>query len=449
MSDSIIDETVPKAGTKSRVFIDNATVAGAGRALYQESVDQFDLISLSHLVTACLLYDQVILDGSSRYRRIHVVGTGYTNKTYAAIWTWEIKYPALKDLGLKDIWLGSDLMMYDIVEYLMKLSKPITQLLTENKIIDLVPQAYRDPAYFGLERIYEIRDDLESKIGKLTTEELLFVIYSWRGICYHEASKNVNLIYLPNPHRQQFIEDILIPGEQIIDYSEKALNFLVKVLSSPKFSLLKELVNNEERKFEVNLPPFFSYLTHQAKSRGDIIKVLKEVRNSSQGESLRRFFMHYSNSYNNGDLLGLAELKHEVNQSFENFNRRYGIDKDMPSIKLRPKLPLVGLGDIEVDKVLDFKFPKQLYSEIFQKKYLSLMWNIAEANLRFAFPVNHFMSLSPIERDTDDIQWVYIQEPDSRYEIDYSTEMEEDVRIRGGSSEEHDRFNRNTSLDDE
>lgn len=394
---------------KMQLFLDNATIAGAGNALYKPVIERSECISLAHLVTAALLCDQIELDGSSRYRRMEVVDRGFT-PPLASIWTWERKYPALKQMvKIRDrfLWTNHRSDVGAIMNYLFKTFLKMAENPLNLDIYDLVPEDYKSWDYFDREWLEEERQNAEKEIGaQLTREEFVMLTYAWRGIHYHEASKRVGATYFPNPQRMKFMERFMVPGDSIASRDLESLDFLIKVLTNPRMKLIEELNIKYCRDFEITLPPLLSYVLKRCNSsRQEIVDATRELREHSDFVSLRKWLRKYDDAYRKQDYITLKDMSREIRKSFDNFEKRYGIIES--PVSFQPKIPLA-LGDVQIEEKLEMKIPKFMFAEIFQKPYLSIMWRIADAYLRNGFPIDQINKLSPIEQTSDGVEWVFI-----------------------------------------
>lgn len=396
---------------QNELFIDNASVAGAGYALYNADFSESDTVSLGHLITAALLSDRIHLDGSSRLRRIEVVGSGWT-PPLGAIWTWERKYPLLAQMcDINDDFLFSqDWCAPAVLKYIFDaISRD--KSFPEKEIIDKVPDAYRSYQYFDREILERQRKLLKSETGRdLSDNQFLFVTYIWRGLHYHEVAKKQGITYLPNPQRAQFFERFMLPGRVLFNSERKeAISYFVDVINSPRYTLLQQLERAETKEYELNVPPFLHYVLSQCRnSRDEIADIIEKLRSSTELQDFRSYLAEYDTSLRKGDLFELKKTKVKLNSSFENFHKRYGIDEKY--IRIRPKLPLSLLG-IDIEAELKVRIPGILFQEFFQQPYLSLLWRIAKESIENAKPTSTLKQLAPAKQTSDGVEWVYMADP--------------------------------------
>jgi hypothetical protein len=393
---------------RNELFIDNASVAGAGYALYNPDFSQSDTVSLGHFITAALLSDRIHLDGSSRLRRIKVVGSGMT-PPLGAIWTWERKYPLLAqiceitdDFLYSQEWCAPAVLKYIFDAVSRDGSFP------ENKIIDSIPDAYRSYQYFDREILERQRELLKNATGReLSENQFLFVTYVWRGLHYHEVAKKQGITYLPNPQRAQFFERFMLPGRILFDSEQhEAIHYFIGVINSPRFTLLQQLEQAETKEYEMNVPPFLHYVLSQCRnSRDEIADVVENLRSSNEFQDFRSLLATYDAAFRKGKLFELKKIKAKLNNSFDNFSKRYSVDER--HVRIRPKLPLALLG-IDVEAELKIQIPGVLFQEIFQQPYLSFLWRIARESIEDAKPTISLRQLSPAKQASDGVEWVYM-----------------------------------------
>jgi len=439
------------------IFIDNATIAGAGRAFYNSEVEHFDTISLGHFVTSVLLSDNIHIDGSSRLRPMPT----YAGNTppLAAIWTWERQYPVFNKITLlKDNFLGSyrSISPY-VLEYIFRTLAKDT-LFPEKEILNIIPSAYKSRDYFDLEFLELFRKKTERETKTLITDDIfLFALYAWRGIHYHELAKREGITYFPNPHRVKFIERLSIPGDLISRIYEadnqKSLEILTKIITTPRYNLLKKLELENCKDFELDVPPFLNYILSKSKSRTDVVNNIIELKNSKAIIKLRKWLYNYNEAYRHGNLLDLKKLSQEINGLTKKLEKNLGLERREPLMKITPKLPIDALN-VNLSTQLDIKIPKKLYSNIFNKSYQKLIWRVSKSILMDNTPTKVLNSMEPITNsETDGVESVFMGNGtelskedgfyDDRRRLNFwenildKDEPIETVRVRGWSDNEN------------
>jgi len=196
-----------------KVVVDNTSVGNAGRALYENQPDQYDVEGLAHLIFAAMLSEEILLDGSSRKLSVPSLNPlldKLKKEGLNALWTWDMAYPALEDLAPM-----TDMFSPVRYEKLIEVIAPyLLRYFASNKdvehLIFKVPPIYRSPDYHDF-RAFEIMEDKirNSLEGELSDDGFHCALYAWRGIYYHEFAKEICAVYFPNPRRSQFIKDIM------------------------------------------------------------------------------------------------------------------------------------------------------------------------------------------------------------------------------------------------
>jgi hypothetical protein len=419
----------------SRLFLDNATIAGAGRALYDQNPDQSDCVSLSHLITASLLCDEIYIDGSSRAVPLKVYDLKdnkmKVTESLPAIWTWEKRYPAIGDMcNITDEFLQRKFGFKQdkVVEYLLHTLERLEPGEFEDFDIDLIPSVYLSDFYFDRDWILSLKKATQ-KASHTRFQDTGFkvLLYAWRGVYYHEVSKLTGVTYYPNPQRSLFIERFLVAGSDVFRYDSEALKLLGEVIANPRVKLVQELAKEKEREFGLSLPPLMAYvLQNCGKNRMEIVENVKKLRELKEFTQLRRWVFEYDQVYRNADLLRLKKMRQEVVNSMANFEKRMSISD--VRISITPKLPIAQIEVKGVDGLFGLKIPSFLFTELFQKPYLSLIWNVAKNSLTNGFYANDIAKLSPIPRDPgSNMEWVLMESAGERVRFK-GEDMRSDLR---------------------
>ncbi|MBN2059345.1 MAG: hypothetical protein JW882_02915 [Deltaproteobacteria bacterium] len=401
----------------SRMMLDNSTVAGAGRALYNTSPDVTDCRSLMHMITAALICDEIHIDGSSREIpvRMYDAGTGEHRVTepLPAIWTWERRYPAIANLShvVDGFWQRTLGFNKDkIVDFALEVLGEGGPEHIKNLDPKLIPSIYLSDNYFDRQWLTSKKALFESQmVRKVTDVAFKILLYTWRGIYYYELSKLVGITYFAHPQRSQFIEPFMVAGKSIYDYDHTALTFLSKVLCEPAYKLVQAHATEKSKEFSISLFPFAAYILKDChSSREEIVESVMKLRETSQLQELRSWVSEYDQAYRQTDILSLKKFQNKVNSSMRNFEKRFGVES-VP-LKIVPRMPINCLDITGLDQVsASLKLPGFLFTELFQKPYLSLMWDIAKHLLRGSLGLDKILNLSPITDRHRDVEWILME----------------------------------------
>lgn len=401
-----------------RLMIDNSTIAGAGRALYDTSPDITDCRSLMHLITAALFCDEIYIDGSSRVIPIKIYDAkadeDIITEPLPVVWTWEKRYPAISKIChiVDGFWQRNLNFNQDkIVEFALKVLANGGDEQIKNLDLDLIPSIYLSNDYFDREWLSAKKAMVDSQLGsKLSESGFKVLLYAWRGIYYKEISKLLDVTYFAHPQRSKFIEPFMVPGKSIYDYDNTALTFLSKAICNPVYKQVQALAAEKSKESAISLFPFAAYVLKYCRtgSREEIVERVATLRNTEQVQELRSWLGEYDIAYRQNDFLNLNKFQSKVNSSMRNFEKRYGLE--LVPLKIVPRLPI---NSIEIDGLeqvsSSLNLPAFLFTELFQKPYMSWMWDMTEGLLSGDRGLDKIARLSPISQSQRDIEWILME----------------------------------------
>lgn len=398
-----------------KLFLDNATIAGAGRALYDQYVDRSDGLALSHLVTAALMCDEICIDGSSRKVSFEFMdrndGQRKKSTPINVVWTWENRFPAIYELcKITDEFLQFKHHFPEkvVVEYILSALSNFKDEDFESFDMNLIPTMYLSKDYFDLDWMLKLKKEVEATAEyNISDTAFKLLLYAWRGVYYHEVSKVTGTTYFPNPMRTHFIDRLLLPGKAIFEYDSAALSVLGKIISQPKYKLIQNLALKKEREYGLSLPPFMEYVLSKCKdNRLNIIENTMILRETKGFQQLRSWVFEYDQALRQGNLLKLKAMKREIENSIQNFEKRHSIQGMKMSVI--PKLPFSLLSIKGIEEIGSFKVPGFLFIELFQKPHLSMIWDVAVSTLRRKHHASDISKLTPIPSHCtpQPIEWI-------------------------------------------
>lgn len=401
-----------------RLMIDNSTVAGAGRALYDTSPYVSDCRSLMHLITAALFCDEIYIDGSSRVIPVRIYDAeadeDRITEPLPVVWTWEKRYPVIsKFCSIVDgFWQRA--LNFDndkIVDFALKVLAEGGDEHINHLDLDLIPSIYLSNDYFDRDWLNARKAMVDSQMGsKLSESSFKVLLYAWRGIYYYELSKLLGITYFAHPQRSKFIELFMVAGKSIYDYDNTALTFLSKAICDPVYKQVQALVAEKSKESAISLFPFAAYVLKYCRtsSREEIIERVAMLRGTDQVQELRGWISEYDIAYRQNDILNLKKFQSKVNSSMRNFEKRYGLES--ASLKIVPRMPINSLGISGLEKIsASLNLPGFLFTELFQKPYMSWMWDMAEGLLSGDRGLNKIARLSPVSESQRDIEWILME----------------------------------------
>lgn len=396
----------------TRVIIDNSSVAGAGRALYEARPDPLDVAGLEHLLLSLLLSDEVVLDGSSRRIRIQAYHKlpeplrSTAEEGLDATWTWHLAFPALTRLGpMTDTYVKYAYRAIDaIAPYLLRY---FSRTEESEHLYSKVPSIYRSSAHFDWCAFEQADQRIRGADADFEATDAAFAcaLYAWRGLYYYEFSKEQGVTYLPSPERTAFIEPIAIPGALLVDLSTVEIGKIAELLSEPRVELLESSFASDQT-LQFVLPPVVNLLVAQAKnSRNEIVDRFVELRHSKEGEELRRWFSRYLRAYRSGDFKDLRSLTGEFRGAVERAISSWGATPQ-EGFRIRPKLPFLG---IRTPKSLKSELSSWLAGMFENRGFDMLISQIVGRSLGATRWHEQFVQLSPIDGQ-DRVTWIVKQE---------------------------------------
>lgn len=395
---------------RTRVVIDNSSVAGAGRALYETKPDPLDVAGLEHLLLSLLLSDEVVLDGSSRRVRIqahHELPEPFRSHAangLDATWTWHLAYPALTKLGpMTDMYVKYAYRAIDaIAPYLLRF---FSRTEESERLFSKVPYIYRSSAHFDWYAFEQAEARIRGADPGFQASDAAFAcaLYAWRGLYYYEFSKEQGITYLPSPERTAFIEPIAIPGIRLVDLSTVDIGRIAELLSEPRVELLKSTFASD-RTLEFVLPPVVNLLVGQAKaSRSEVVDRFVGLRLSKEGEELRRWFSRYVRAYRSGDYVVLGSLTNEFRSAVERAASSWGAETSRGGTCMKPKLPFLG---IRVPEFLKSELSTRLAGMFENRSFDMLISQIVGRSLAATRCHEQLARLSPIADAPDRVAWI-------------------------------------------
>lgn len=396
---------------RTKVVIDNSSVAGAGRALYEAEPDPLDIAGLEHLLLSLLLSDEVVLDGSSRrigiqaHHKLPEPFRTVAAKGIDATWTWHLAFPALTKLGpITDMYVKNEYRAIDaIAPYLLRYFSRAEQ---SEYLFSKVPSIYRSSAHFDWYAFEQAEVRIRNADPGFQASDAAFAcaLYAWRGLYYFEFAKEQGLTYLPSPERTAFIEPIAIPGARLVNLSTVDIARIADLLSEPRIELLESSFASDQT-LEFVLPPVVNLLVGEAKtSRSEVIDRFVELRLSKEGEALRRWFARYLRAYRSGDFVTLGSLTGEFRDSVERALSEWGAaGAPQGGTCIKPKLPFQG---VRVPKTLKGEASKLLAGIFENKSFDMLISQIVRRSVDATQWHEKFVQLSPIADAPDRVTWV-------------------------------------------
>lgn len=401
-----------------RLMIDNSTVAGAGRALYNASPDISDCRSLMHLITAALFCNEIYVDGSSRVIPVRIydieADEDRITEPLPVVWTWEKRYPVIGQLCQIVDGFWQRVLNFDkdkIVDFALKVLAEGGDEHIHHLDLDLIPSIYLSNDYFDRDWLNARKAMIDSQMRrKLSESSFKVLLYAWRGIYYYELSKLLDVTYFAHPQRSKFIEPFMVAGKSIYDYDNTAITFLSKAICDPVYKQVNALVAEKSKESAISLFPFAAYVLKYCRtgSREEIVERVAMLRDTEQVQELRFWIAEYDAAYRQNDLRSLKKHQSKVNSSMHNFEKRYGLES--ASLKIVPRMPINSLeisGLEEVSATLNL--PGFLFTELFQKPYMSWMWDMADGLLSGDRGLDKIARLAPVSDGQRDIEWILME----------------------------------------
>lgn len=388
-----------------KVVLDNTSIAHAGRALYEEKPDLYDIEGLAHLIYAAILSDEIILEGSSRKLNVSSLDQ---KEGLNALWTWDLHYPKLADIAhITDMFspVKYEKQINVIAPYVLRY---YSSNIDANSLASKIPSVYKSPDYHDFNKFELIEEQsLNSAGGTLTDNEFYCALYTWRGIYYYEFAEEIREVYFPNPRRDQFTRDIKVPG-LLRNYNKDALTFLADTLQGSQDKFIKTLNQSREVSEPLYLPPLLSFILDKCKkSREEIVNIVVDVRNSPEAESLRKWLETYVSLASEGDktdIHGLNKHREEIKKTMRRFEKRYGLEKTSLDVGLiLPLSPFLCLK-----KKFTITLPDFVHTIIKQKASQAFIWRIAESGVVNPIMTKKLKKLNPIPYPEDATQWLVI-----------------------------------------
>ncbi len=408
---------------ESIVLLDNTTIYGAKYAYefyppkttdWLGGLNAVNLRSLMDVLESIVLYDSLMVDGSSR-----VISGGkeeYDKVVFQEIWDDLSETRSrhgksiLENNGFAFISRGASLtpiLKTTFEKLLIHLNegtfKESAKKLQQDNIDFVLPKFYRDSKEFSELFIKsfpdnklhkDVLDDLkkvENALRDSTEIESNYAMFSFRGFYYKELAHLFSYSYSPHTWRSNIID---------IDTDKTKIDF-AKYVTEVTGQIRQELalkLNNELNTtvFSGDFPVISTYIAHQCRTRKELLKVALEIRETRSVRAFREWIGEIQESVQNqSDLPKIANARAELVTTLKDIRKELGLETTShrtETVKIKMEIPV---GSIEIPLSISTGLPNWLARIFHRRTHLLFLREITRKSVSLSPFAYRYSQLKP------------------------------------------------------
>lgn len=406
------------------VLLDNTTVFGAAKAYRSWPIDPgewtsgslaIDLRSLMDLIEALILHEQIVLDAASRSMpawpglltvanrpgEVPVVNDDdlvyYGNEDSNATITASLMRGALEKTCAY-LRTGSFELQAEYLQFARGgATLPSFYTSTSDFEDKLVTRgSARDNASALDNELAGVMEDFHEMIEPASTTAGNYALFMYNGFYYQALAHFHSISYVPHTWRAPMIAaDLEAPS---VSFARYVAHMTSAVRDEVAAQLDNEFGGGALRS---EFPPFASYVASQARSRGELLSIAVEIRNTPEATSFRKWLQQIQGSITSQtDLPKIAQAQRDLVMLVADLRQRLGIPLRMgvePSpggqqVTLRLAVPLTG---VSAETAVDAHAPSWLRSLLHRRTHLVFLRDVASEAVRVAPFLVAFQELAP------------------------------------------------------
>lgn len=408
--------------SQSIVLLDNTTIYGAKYAyeLYPPKVTDWlegsnavNLRSLMDVLESIVLYDSLIIDGSSR---VATSSKEYYKEVYEEIWD-DLSQTRdrhggtiLENRGFSLISKGASLtpILKATFEKLLRhidegtFTESVKKFQQEG--LDFVlPKFYRDSREFSelfiksfsdKRLILDVMDDLrkvEKILSNSTETESNYAMFAFRGFYYQELAHLFSFSYSPHTWRSNIID---------MDTDKTKINF-AKYVTEVTGQVRQELamkLNNEFNTtiFSGGFPVISTYIAHQCRSRKELLNVALEIRETRSVRAFRKWIGEIQESVQSqSDLPKIANARAELVTTLKDIRKELGLETTSHGteiVKIKMEVPI---ASVEIPLSIPKGLPDWLERIFHRRSHLLFLREITRKSVSLSPFAYRYSQLKP------------------------------------------------------